>query len=154
MKKIVFLIMVVGLVGMVGCKKTEEGDGPSGGTDTVVQPIEQRVEEYIYIDALKFHRVDDTALIPWAAFVDTVAKHGADAHVKQIYIKPDDNSMWSTAGEQQMETYANRLRNMYISSNTKLSGENTTLILDSVVLHNPSVQNVYHDTLRINLVQR
>ena len=154
MKKIVFLMLAAGVMMMVGCKKTEEGEGPSGGTDTVVQPTEQRVEEYIYIRVFKFHRVDDTTLIPWAAFVDTVAKHGADAHVKQIYIKPDDNAMWSMAGENQMETYANRLRDMYISSNTKLSGENTTLVLDSVVFHNLSVQNVLHDTLRINLVQR
>lgn len=110
--------------------------------------------EYIYTDGLKFHRVGDTALIPHSAFVDTVAKHGTNAHVKQIHITPDHDNMWSTAQLAQMELYADRLQNMYNSSNSKLSGENTTLELNTAVFNSSKVQNVLHNTLGINLVQR
>jgi hypothetical protein len=62
--------------------------------------------------------------------------------------------MWSTDQLAQMESRAKKLRNMYISSNNKLSGENTTLVLDALTFNNSDVQNVLGDTLRINLVQR
>ena len=110
--------------------------------------------EYIYTDGLKFHRVGDTALIPHSAFVDTVAKHGTNAHVKQIHITPDHDNMWSTAQLARIELYADRLQNMYNSSNSKLSGENTTLELNTEVFNSSKVQNVLHNTLGINLVQR
>ena len=110
--------------------------------------------EYIYTNGLKFHRVDDTTLISHSDFVDTVAKHGANANIKQVHIKPDHDNMWSTARVTQMELYADRLQNIYNSSNSKLSGENTTLELSTEVFNSSKVQNVLHNTLKINLVQR
>ena len=97
--------------------------------------------EYVYNESFKFHRVDDTTLIPSSAFIDTVSKHGANAHVKQIHIKPKYDNMWSTDQLAQMESRAKKLRNMYISSNNKLSGENTTLVLDAAAFNSSNVQN-------------
>ena len=134
-----------------GCEKdNNEPNNPSNPDN----PQNTYNIEYIYNETFKFHRVGDTTLILSSAFIDTVAKHGADARVKQIHIKPDYENMWSTGQEAQMESRAKKLRNMYISSNNKLSGENTTLELDAAAFNNSNVQNVLHDTLRINLVQR
>ena len=150
-KGLAFLGLAVLTLGFAGCEKDPEKPNSPNNPDN---PQNTYTIEYIYTESFKFHRVDDTTLIPSSAFIDTVAKHGANAHVKQIHIKPKYDNMWSTDQLAQMESRAKKLRNMYISSNNKLSGENTTLVLDASTFNNSDVQNVLGDTLRINLVQR
>lgn len=151
-KGLAFLGLAVLTLGFAGCEKDPEKPNNPNNPDN---PQNTYTIEYIYTQGLKFHRVNDTALISRSAFVDTVAKHGTNAHVKQIHIKPKYDNMWSTVNvEALMESRADKFRNMYILSHNKLSGENTTLVLDSAVLYNSNVQNVLGDTLRINLVQK
>lgn len=150
-KGLAFLGLATLTLGFAGCEKDPEKPNNPNNPDN---PQNTYTIEYIYTNGLKFHRVGDTALISHSAFVDTVAKHGTNAQVKQIHITPDHDNMWSTAQLAQMELYADRLQNMYNSSNSKLSGENTTLELNTEVFNSSKVQNVLHNTLGINLVQR
>jgi len=150
-KGLAFLGLAVLTLGFAGCEKDPEKPNNPNNPDN---PQNTYTIEYIYTESFKFHRVDDTLLIPSSVFIDTVAKHGADTRIKQIHIKPKYDNMWSTDQLAQMESRAKKLRNMYISSNNKLSGENTTLVLDVAAFNSSNVQNVLGDTLRINLVQR
>lgn len=157
MKKFVFLMVAAVVVMMVGCKKTEEGDGPTGGngTDTVVTPTQQRVEEFKYNANLYFYREGSSDRIPRDAFADTAAKYAIDQNVKQIHIVPSSELMLGNiSSTTSMENRANALDVIYNQSNNKLSGENTTLYLDSVVLASQTVQDIFHGKLKINLVQR
>lgn len=110
--------------------------------------------EYIYDTGLNFHRNGSTTTINHTDFVDTIAKHAANQQVKQIHMIPESQYMLETSIESAMVARANDLNNMYNVSNNKLSGENTTLVLDSAAFHNSTVQNVLHNKLKIALVQR
>ena len=154
MKKQVLCLLVLCMC-MVGCKKSEEGDGHSGGTDTVVQPTEQRVEEFVYNENLYFYREGSSNYIPRAAFADTAAKYAVDQNVKQIHIVPKtEHLLENVSNPTTIENKANALDAIYNESNNKLSGENTTLYLDSAVLSSQTVQDVLNGKLKINLVQR
>ncbi len=155
LKKVLVIMGLAALPILASCGKDNATPDSENQQNTTNEDQQSTLNiEYIYTQSFKFHRVGDTTLIPSTAFIDTVAEHGANARVGQIHINPERNLMWSTAQEAQMVSRAKKLRNMYISSNNKLSGENTTLELDSAAFSNPSIQNVFHDTLRINLVQR
>jgi len=154
-KGLAFLGLAALTLGFAGCEKDPEKPNSPNNPDNPNNPQNTYNIEYVYNQNFKFHRVNDTLLIPSSAFIDTVAKHGANTNVKQIHIKPEQPNMWSTVNaEALMVSRANKFRNMYISSNNKLSGENTTLVLHDAVFNNSDVQNVLGDTLRINLVQR
>ena len=115
---------------------------------------QQRTEEFIYNINLEFYRDGSSAFIPHEAFADTAAKYAADQSVKQIHITPSNQRMCETLNATKMQTRANILDGIYNQSNNKLSGENTTLVLDSAAFHTSTVQNVLHNKLKIALVQR
>lgn len=132
-----------------GCEKDKpEPNNPSNPQQTTY------TIEYIYDKALRFHRDGSTTTINNTDFVDTIAKHAANQQIKQIHIVPESQYMLETSIESAMVARANDLNNMYDVSNNKLSGENTTLVLDSAAFHNSTVQNVLHNKLKIALVQR
>ncbi len=114
---------------------------------------QQRTEEFIYNKNLNFWRPGSSTEIPYAAFADTAAKLGADQSVKQIHITPQDCYIFSTMPYTGVEPRVNILDDMYARSNQKLSGENTTLYLTADALQNTNVQSVFHNKLKIELLQ-
>lgn len=147
MKKVLAGVMLVAIPVFVSCEKDNEK--PSNPT-----PTQQRTEEFIYNENMKFYRPGNSEKIPHAAFADTVAKYAADANVKQIHVAPETEHMCENAPESGMVGRANVFDEMYNKSNNKLSGENTTLYLGADALSNQTVQQVLHDKLKIALVQR
>lgn len=127
-----------------GCEKPDPEPTPTP------QP-QQRTEEFIYSFNLNFSRPGSSYEIPRNDFLDTVAKLGADQSVKQIHIKPYNSDMFQNTTS--MDSRANILDNMYGQSNGKLSGENTTLILNAEALQSALVQSVLHNKLKIELEQ-
>lgn len=139
--------MLVAIPVFVSCEKDKsESSDPT--------PSQQRTEEFIYNANMKFYRPGSSEKIPHAAFADTVAKYADDGNVKQIHIIPEHQTMLATAGQNQMDQRAEYLSNTYNISNTKLSGENTTLMLSPEAIQSQIVQEVFHNKLKIELVQR
>lgn len=149
-KKVLAGIMLVAVPVFVSCEKDNEKPNNNGGNN---QP-QQRTEEFIYNYNMDFYRNGSSEIIPYTAFGDTVAKYGNDGNVKQIHITPESQSMCETFTGSQMQTRANFLDGIYTQSKNKLSGENTTLYLDSEAMSNQTVQNVLNGKLKIALVQR
>lgn len=149
-KKFLAGIMLVAVPVFVSCEKDNEKPNNNGGNN----PTQQRTEEFIYNQNMKFYRPGNSEKIPHAAFADTVAKYAADGNVKQIHIAPETEGMFATANQNQMDQRAEYLSNTYNISNTKLSGENTTLILSPEAIQSQLVQEALHNKLKIALVQR
>ena len=154
-RKVLAGIMLVAVPVFVACEKDpvkpneNGGNGGNGGNN----PTQQRTEEFIYNQNMKFYRPGNSEKIPHVAFADTVAKYAADGNVKQIHIAPETEGMFATANQNQMDQRAEYLSNTYNMSNTKLSGENTTLILSPEAIQSQIVQEVLHNKLKIALVQ-
>ena len=132
-----------------GCEKDPFGTKPENPDN----PQNMYNIEYIYNRSFKFRRIDDTAVIHYSAFADTVAKYSTNKNVKKIKIIPENETIWATAQEAQMASRADKLHDIYNSSNAKLSGEGTTLVLASEAFYNQNVQNILHDLLNITLTQ-
>lgn len=152
-KKVLAGIMLVAVPVFVACEKDPVKPNENGGNGGNT-PTQQRTEEFIYNSNLKFYRPGNSEKIPHAAFADTVAKYAADANVKQIHISPETEDMCENSPESGMVGRANDLNNIYNKSNNKLSGENTTLYLDSAALYNQTVQQILHGKLKIALLQK
>lgn len=150
LKKVLAGIMLVAFPVFVSCEKDNDKPGNNGGNN---QP-QQRTEEFIYNANMEFYRDGSSTHIPHTAFGDTAAKYGNDGNVKQIHITPESQKMCETLTGSQMQTRANFLDGIYTQSKNKLSGENTTLYLDSEAMSNQTVQNILNDKLKIALVQR
>lgn len=114
---------------------------------------QQKTEEFVYSTNLNFSRPGSSYEISYNDFPDTVAKLAADQSVKQIHITPRHNHIFQNVPVTGMDTRANILDNMYSQSNGKLSGENTTLVLNAEALQSTLVQSVLHNKLKIELEQ-
>lgn len=150
LKRIFAGVMLVAVPVFVSCEKDNDKPGNNGGNN----PTQQRTEEFIYNQNMKFYRPGNSEKIPHAAFADTVAKYAADANVKQIHIAPETEHMFENVAQNQMDQRAEYLNNTYNISNTKLSGENTTLVLSPEAIQSQIVQEALHNKLKIALVQR
>lgn len=154
-RKVLAGIMLVSVPVFVACEKDPvepNENGGNGGNGGNTQP--QRIEEFIYNANMEFYRSGSSTHIPHTAFGDTAAKYGNDGNVKQIHITPESPKMCETLPGSAMQTRANFLDGINTQSKNKLSGENTTLYLDSEALSNQTVQTVLNGKLKIALIQR
>ena len=133
-----------------GCEKEDTKPNNNGGNN---QP-QQKTEEFIYNANLKFYRHGSSEKISNKAFRDTVAALASRQDVGKIHITPDHEDLFSTFNEDQMVVRANLLDTIYDRSNQKLSGDNTTLVLEQVAMQNSHVQSVLHNKLKIELKQK
>lgn len=147
-KKVLAGVMLVAVPVFTSCEKDKPE--PDNNNPT---PTQQRTEEFVYNQNMKFYRPGNSEKIPHTAFADTVAKYAADGNVKQIHIAPETEGMFATANQNQMDQRAEYLSNTYNMSNTKLSGENTTLILSPEAIQSQIVQEALHNKLKNALVQ-
>lgn len=153
LKTVLAGIMLVALPVFVSCDEKEQvkpdnNNGNGGNT----QP--QRTEEFTYDYDLNFWRNGSSTKIPYTAFGDTATKYGDDQTIKQIHIKPESPYMCETLNGTKMQTRANILDGISGKSKNKLSGEETTLYLDSSALTNQTVQQILNGKLKIELLQR
>lgn len=150
LKKVLAGIMLVAVPVFVSCEKDNEKPNNNGGNN---QP-QQRTEEFVYDYDLNFWREGNPTKIAYTAFGDTVAKYANDDNVKQIHIIPNNEHMYDAFNSTKMQTRANILDGIHTQSNSKLSGENTTLYLEESAFNNQTVQQVLNNKLKIALMQR
>ena len=152
LKKVLAGIMLVAVPVFVSCEKDPVKPDNNNGNGGNTQP--QRTEEFMYDYDLNFWRNGSSTKIPYTAFGDTATKYGNDQTTKQIHIKPESSNMCSTLNGTKMQTRANILDGIYSKSQNKLSGEETTLYLDSSAFANQVVQQILHSKLQITLLQK
>lgn len=151
-KKIFVGMLMVAVPVFVSCEKDPVKPDNNNGNGGNTQP--QRTEEFMYDYDLNFWRNGSSTKIPYTAFGDTATKYGDDQTIKQIHIKPESPYMCETLNGTKMQTRANILDGIYSKSKNKLSGEETTLYLDSSALTNQTVQQILNGKLKIELLQR
>ncbi len=152
LKRIFAGVLLVAVPVFTSCEKDPVKPDNNNGNGGNTQP--QRTEEFIYNSNLEFYRNDTSVKIPRMAFTDTAAKYGADQNVNQIHITPASQYMCETSTETGMVGRANDLNAIYNASNNKLSGQNTTLVLDEAAFNNQTVRQILQDKLKIELLQR
>ncbi|MBP5548550.1 MAG: hypothetical protein J6X58_06660 [Bacteroidales bacterium] len=152
LKKVLAGIMLVAVPVFVACEKEPVKPNNNNGNGGNTQP--QRTEEFIYNTNLKFYRPGSSSKIPYEAFIDTAAKYGVDQNIKQLHITPETEGMFSNFEQTAMENRANMFSTLYDESKSKLSGENTTLVLSPEAFQSQIVQNAFHNKLNIALQQR
>ena len=149
MKGVIVLALAALPFAFGGCGKDDAGNNTN--TPDVSQ---QRTEEFIYKNNLEFYRDANSNHIPYAAFIDTVTKYATDQSIRKIHITPENPHMYETMQQTGVKKVAGFLDSIYTASSQKVSGENTTLYLDSFALSDQTVQQVLHGELRIELLQR
>ena len=143
MKKIVFLMLAACVVMMVGCKKTDEGDGPSGGngTDTAAL-VKHNVE-------LRYDGRTDEGCIHLA--MDTIRKYNDDKSVDTIFLIADPYNQFSTWNTQMTQDAVNYLRDRHNVNPDKVFGKGELQLNNNSVIDNPEITRFFRDTLRYNV---
>ena len=150
MKKIV-LILAVGVVMMVGCKKTEEGDGPSGWTDTVtptqptdttqVGPLAHRNVELVY-----GRNSDDEN--QWRNIsLDTLRKYSADTTVDTIFMIPEMYDQYNARTTAQLQYIIPKFRERRNVNPEKIRGRGELQLNSQSVVNNYEIVRFFKDTM-------
>ena len=142
MKKFVLMMLAVGVVMMVGCKKTEEGDGPSGGNGTDTAAVVKHNVE------LRYDGRTDEGCIHLA--MDTIRKYNDDKSVDTIFLIADPYDQFSTFGTQFMQEAVNYLRERHEVNPDKVFGKGD-LKLSSIMVDHPEIVSFFADTLKYNV---
>lgn len=160
MKKIVFLMLAAGVMMMVGCKKTEEGDGPSGGngTDTVtptqptdttqVGPLAHRNVVLVY-----GYNCDDEN--QWRNIsLDTLRKYSADTTVDTIFMIPEMYNQYNACTTAQLQYIIPKFRERRNVNPEKIRGRGELQLWNQATLNHPEIVRFFQDTLRYNVTYR
>lgn len=143
MKKIV-LILEVGVVMMVGCNKTEEGEGPSGGNGTDTVAVVKHNVELVYGSNI------NTA---WQNIsIDTLQKYNNDPTVDTIFMIPERSNQFSTASINSLNVIVPKLRERHNVNPDKVFGKGELQLQGSSVANNPEIVRFFADTLKYNVI--
>ena len=146
MKKIVFLMLAAGVVMMVGCKKTEEGEGPSGGNGTDTAAVVKHNVELVYGANV------NTA---WQNIsLDTIRKYNDDPTVDTIFMVPELYNQYSTVSTNGLQSVITRLRERHNVNSDKVFGKGELQLQHSSIENNPEIVMFFRDTLRYNVTLR
>ena len=142
MKKIVFLMLAAGVVMMVGCKKTEEGDGPSGGNGTDTAAVVKHNVELVY----------GQALAQWQNIsIDTLQKYNNDKEVDTIFMIPENYNQYSTVSTNALKNIASALRERHNVNPDKVFGKGELMLGNDETIDHPEIRRFFEDTLRYNV---
>ena len=146
MKKIVFLMLAAVVVMMVGCKKTEEGDGPTGGNGTDTVAVVKHNVELVYGPNI------NTA---WQNIsIDTLQKYNNDPTVDTIFMIPELYNQYSTVSTNGLKSVITRLRDRHNVNPDKVFGKGELQLWNQAVLDNPEIVRFFQDTLRYTVTYR
>ncbi len=127
---------------MVGCKKTEEGEGPSGGNGTDTAAVVKHNVELVY----------GPSLAQWQNIsLDTLQKYNNDKSVDTIFMVPESSDMWSTAGSTGLKNIIIELRPRHDVNPDKVFGKGD-LKLSSIMVDHPEIVSFFADTLKYNVI--
>ena len=143
MKKIVFLMLAAGVMMMVGCKKTEEGDGPTGGNGTDTVSVVKHNVELVY-------GLNDYVNIS----LDTIRKYNNDNNVDTIFMVPNDPAIWGGSNMVGLQSMVNSLRKRHNVNPNKVFGKGELQLRSDAVENHPEIPRFFADTLKYNVVIR
>lgn len=146
MKKIVLLMMAAGVVIMVGCKKTEEGEGPSGGNGTDTAAVVKHNVELVY------GKNPDSETAWQNISLDTIRKYNVDQTVDTIFMIPENYDQYATFNSTQCNYLISKLRERHNVNPDKVFGKGELKLDHSVVVDAPEVVSFLADTLKYNVV--
>ena len=143
MKKIVFLMFAAGVMMMVGCKKTEEGEGPSGGNGTDTAAVVKHNVELVYGPNI------NTA---WQNIsIDTLQKYNNDPTVDTIFMIPERSNQFGTASINSLNVIVPKLRERHNVNPDKVFGKGELMLAQSSVENNPEIVRFFSDTLKYSV---
>ena len=138
MKKIVLMMLAAGVMMMVGCKKTEEVEGPTGGNGTDTAAVVKHNVELVYENG----QYQNIAM-------DTIRKYNADETVDTIFMVPRYYNDFSTAQTQSLQGLVNRLRDRHNVNPDKVFGKGELQLNNDAVT--AEIVRFFEDTLRYNV---
>lgn len=143
MKKIVLMMLAVGVVMMVGCKKTEEGDGPLGGNGTDTAAVVKHNVELVY---------GKNPNTEWQSIsLDTIRKYNNDKSVDTIFMVPERVNQYSTMATYQLEMLCDSLRPRHEVNPDKVFGKGELMLSNDATIDHPEIRRFFEDTLRYNV---
>jgi len=139
MKKIVLMMLAVGVVMMVGCKKTEEGEGPSGGNGTDTAAVVKHNVELVYGQNIN---------TMWQHIeIDTIQMYCEDKSVDTIFIVPERYNQFSTASINSLNVIVSKLRERHNVNPDKVFGKGELQLYNDAVFDHPEIVRFFADTL-------
>ena len=125
---------------MVGCKKTEEGEGPSGGNGTDTAAVVKHNVELVY-GANNYQHIS----------LDTIRKYNADEAVDTIFMIPQPYNAFSTVSTSFLQDMVIALRERHNVNPDKVFGKGELQLNSASVVDNYEIVRFFRDTLRYNV---
>ena len=129
---------------MVGCKKTEDGEGPSGGNGTDTAAVVKHNVELRY-DLNTYEGVENISF-------DTIRKYNNDADVDTIFMIPDPYTQMATWDIRGVQNAVDYLRERHNVNPDKVFGKGDLLLNGPITDNYPEIVRFFQDTLKYNVV--